>query len=375
MIKNFPMNKMLSPVGPFTTAIRSGLTKRFGSGILDPEGRRVKSPATGASQQNPFEVEWFPMEERQLDLIGDTFQKSDGRNMDHPSFTDPVYVQRRQAIGRSSKGYKMSDPIPRVDYTTEETALWGHIYKKVRPLHGLHACEQFNRNIDEFERIGLFSPHRIPQLEELNLYLKQATNWRVKPVNGILSQREFLYCLAFRTFCSTQYIRHPSKPEYTPEPDIMHEFLGHIPNFANQEICEISQLLGILSLGASDEEIQKLAAVYWFTIEFGICREKGHLKFYGAGLAGCVKEILYFARMVREHPGMFLQLDVSKAVPLDLVTQDLQPFYYVAESFEDCIRQLRQYSEQHTRRVRLRHNAVTNSFESDQTFQMKPSFI
>jgi phenylalanine-4-hydroxylase len=74
----------------------------------------------------------------------------------------------------------------------------------------------------------------------------------MKPISGILTQREYLNCLAFRIFPSTQYIRHSLNPFYTPEPDILHEYMGHAVMFANPLICDISQKMGLLSLGASD---------------------------------------------------------------------------------------------------------------------------
>lgn len=80
---------------------------------------------------------------------------------------------------------------------------------------------------------------RIPQLNELNTYLRNKTGFTLKPTHGILSQREFLNAFAFRVFCCTQYIRHHKTPEYTPEPDIVHEIVGHVPMFADPDVAVI----------------------------------------------------------------------------------------------------------------------------------------
>jgi phenylalanine-4-hydroxylase len=91
-------------------------------------------------------------------------------------------------------------------------------------------------------------------------------------VGGLLSSREFLNGLAFKVFHACQFIRHHESPFYSPEPDMIHEFIGHIPMFANQEFADFSQEIGMASLGASDEDIAKLAKVYWFTVEFGLIK-------------------------------------------------------------------------------------------------------
>lgn len=162
-------------------------------------------------------------------------------------------------------------------------------------------------------------------------------------MGGLLTQREFLNGLAFKVFHSTQYIRHASQPLYTPEPDIVHELLGHAPMFAHQDFADFSQEIGLASLGATENEINRLAAIYWFTIEFGVCKEPDGLKAYGAGILSSVGELQY------------CRSDVPKLYPLDpfVIAQShvnfpiskMQPYYFVAESFERAKQQITEYCE------------------------------
>ena len=204
---------------------------------------------------------------------------------DHPGFNDQEYKKRRDYITQIALDYNMYDKeVPRVKYTDEELSVWKYCYPKLKKHYKTRAVKEFNENLAEFEEHCGYAEDNIPQLEDISQYLQKQTGWRIRPVGGLLSQREFLNGLAFKVFHSTQYIRHHSNPEYTPEPDIVHELMGHAPMFANKDYADLSQMIGLASLGCPDMYLPRLGTLYWFTIEFGCCMEKDQRKAYGAGI-------------------------------------------------------------------------------------------
>ena len=206
---------------------------------------------------------------------------------DHPGFKDPEYRRRRDEIALLAPPLESGEPPKRVEYTESEHATWSTVYEKLTALYPTHACREF---LEVAGAIG-YRAYEVPQLADISLFLTERTGFSLQPVAGLVSAREFLGALSRRVFCATQYIRHHSEPLYTPEPDIVHELMGHAPMLAIPEFADLSQKIGEGSLTANDEQVQQLATLYWFTIEYGVLFENGKLRAYGAGLLSSFGEL------------------------------------------------------------------------------------
>eukprot|EP00884_Botryococcus_braunii_P008605 jgi/Botrbrau1/17746/Bobra.0127s0010.2 len=198
---------------------------------------------------------------------------------DHPGFHDEAYKQRRMNIGNMARAHEVGQPIPFLEYTPEEVYVWDQVLDRLCALYPTHACQEF---LDTFSLFG-FTKGQVPQLQNLSDILRERTGWQIRPVAGLLHPRDFLNGLAFKTFHSTQYMRHASNPMYTPEPDVCHELLGHVPMLADPAFCDLAYTIGVASLAANEKQIWHLTKLYWYTVEFGVVREGGEIRAFGAG--------------------------------------------------------------------------------------------
>jgi phenylalanine-4-hydroxylase len=287
---------------------------------------------------------WFPTSERAFDSIDQTvLEYGKELDADHPGFHDTAYRERRRLITENALRFKTGQPIPHVQYSAEENATWAACFSKLTELYPTHACAEYNACF----ALMNFKQDEIPQLEDVSNTLQKLTGWRIRPVAGLLSPRQFLNSLAFKIFHATQYIRHPSRPLYTAEPDVVHELLGHCPMLADPTFARFSQLIGLASLGATEDEIERLATCYWFSVEFGICKdETGALKAYGAGLLSSFGELQYSLGTDKssgspEYRPFDPPVTASQKYPITCY----QPIYFVADSFSRSCEQMLQFSK------------------------------
>ncbi|KAK9915267.1 hypothetical protein WJX75_006868 [Coccomyxa subellipsoidea] len=254
---------------------------------------------------------------------------------DHPGFKDQAYKDRRMAIADIARAHRVGDPIPRLEYTSEEVHVWNTVLRELRGLYPDGACAEFQRCFPLFD----FKEDVVPQLEDLSQILKRETGWQIRPVAGLLHPRDFLNGLAFQTFHSTQYMRHPSKPMYTPEPDLCHELLGHVPMLADPDFCDMVHSIGVASLCADDSQIWHLTKIYWFTVEFGVVLEGDEKKAFGAGILSSYGEMEH----MRTGKAYFVPFDPHAKQPKMSYKDGYQNRYFVLKSFKDGAQKLRDY--------------------------------
>ena len=230
--------------------------------------------------------------------------------------------------------YKPGLPIPAAPYTQEEHEVWRVIREALEPAHKLHACGEYLACLNLVDL-----PHdHIPQLSDVSRKVEALSGFRLEPVAGLVEPRVFLESLASGVFLSTQYIRHYSTPLYTPEPDVAHEVIGHAVTLASKRLAELNRLVGAaVKRTNSSEAHERLARVYWFTLEFGVLREDGGVKAYGSGLLSSAGELEVMGR------AELRPLDLEAASRQDFDPTTYQPILFCAGSFEEMCSRLRDY--------------------------------
>ena len=255
-------------------------------------------------------------------------------NPDHPGFRDVEYRQRRNQIAQLALNYRPGDSIPDAPYTADEHRVWQTIWQALGPAQAEHACAEYLAAIDRLR----FDPTRIPQLREVNEKVKAISGFRLEPVAGLVQPRVFLENLADGVFLCTQYIRHHSTPLYTPEPDVVHEIVGHGVTLACPQLAELNRLFGnAVKRTTSSSILEELSRIYWFTIEFGVLREGGQVKAYGTGLLSSAGELEAM------HRADMRPFDLKRAALQPYDPTHFQPVLFCADSFQQMYEGLREH--------------------------------
>jgi phenylalanine-4-hydroxylase len=247
---------------------------------------------------------------------------------DHPGANDPAYRRRRNEIAAAALAWRPGRPPPRIEYSEAEQNVWRTVRRELAPKYERYAIAEFREAV---EQVAL-PTDRVPGLDEVSARVAPLSGWRYVPAAGLVPLREFYGSLERRVFHSTQYVRHPDVPLYTPEPDIVHEVIGHGHLLATPTFGELHRLAGVATNRlADDDNVRFLSKVFWFSLEFGVVVEDGELRAYGAGILSSYGEIEEFRGM--EHR----RLDIAEMGTADYDITAYQPVLYRAGSVEEIV--------------------------------------
>jgi phenylalanine-4-hydroxylase len=222
--------------------------------------------------------------------------------------------------------------VPQVmsDYTSEQQARWSRLVERQLALIPGRACHEFLDAV--FGNPALDMRRGIPNFDDVNVALKAASNWQLVAVPGLLPDDVFFTHLANRRFPVTVWLREESEFDYIVEPDLFHDFFGHVPMLFTPIYADHLEAYGHGALKAKRlGALDWLGRLYWYTIEFGLIREGEKILAYGAGILSSPKELIYAV----ESP-------IPKRVPFDVMTSmrtkylidDVQTTYFVLDSLK-----------------------------------------
>jgi phenylalanine-4-hydroxylase len=215
-----------------------------------------------------------------------------------------------------------------IPWDQDEDITWKTLTERQDEIISTRACEQF---LEGQRRIG-FTKNKVPQHVDVNKTLRSYTGWETEVVPALIPATEFFTLLANKKFPAASFIRRREQLDYLEEPDIFHEFYGHVPLLTYKPYADYMQEFGKIALTLEGKDRFRLFRVFWFSIEFGLLRQKGAVKAYGGGILSSIHETVYA-----------IDSAVPKRVPFDALTAlrtpyriDIpQPLYYVLDRFED----------------------------------------
>ncbi|MFM7148454.1 MAG: phenylalanine 4-monooxygenase [Gemmataceae bacterium] len=253
----------------------------------------------------------------------------------HPGLGDEAYVTRRRELFALCRKHRLEElGPPLIDYTAEETRIWREVTPLLHDLHEQHACSMYL----QAKRDLAITEDEIPQLRHLSDRLRAETNIHLVPAEGALPYRTFYEYIARRGFPVTQFLRHGSHPEFTPEPDMIHDCLGHVPPLMNRDYAELLTLIGKAAASTPvGGHVLALKRFSWFSIEFGLIEDGDKVKVFGAGILSSTGEIPYslFSPEVTRRPFV-----TEEVIATDYDPSRMQDHLFIAPSLPFLRREL-----------------------------------
>jgi len=218
--------------------------------------------------------------------------------------------------------------VPQHVYTEEENDVWRILFKRQQEILKGRAIDLF---MDSMSTLGI-DAERVPSFDEVNAILMKRTGWQVVPVEGLIPDEPFFELLANRRFPAGNFIRTRDSLDYIQEPDVFHDVFGHVPLLADPTFAKYMEEYGKGGLKAAGMGMtHKIARLYWYTVEFGLIRQKDGLRIYGAGILSSPTESVFALESASPHR---IGFDVKRLLQTHYQIDDFQDNYFVIDSFE-----------------------------------------
>ena len=220
-------------------------------------------------------------------------------------------------------------------YNDEQHRVWAELVGRMLPEIEKHAARAY---LEGFEIIGL-KRDRLPDLAAISARLAPRTGWTSIPVSGFLPAPAFFEMLASRLFPTTTWLRSKDSLEYTPEPDIFHDVFGHVPMHAHAVFADFLAHYGRVCAGIEDAGVlEKLGRLFWYTVEFGLIRERGEIKVYGSGLISSHGE----CRNVMEGRCAVHDFSLDEVLHTPVKVDELHKLLFAVSSFDQVYEAMRE---------------------------------
>jgi phenylalanine-4-hydroxylase len=218
------------------------------------------------------------------------------------------------------------------DYTATEHDIWRTLYTRQLALVERYGAPEV---LFGLRALGT-EPNHIPRFDAVNRHLQAATAWRIIAVPGLIPEAQFFAHLAARSFPVSVWIREPHELDYLAEPDLFHDFFGHVPLLANPVFARFMQAYGEAGPKALVRDaVELLARVYWYTVEFGLIRTPAGLRAFGAGILSSGGETVY---SVSSPVPVRIPFDLQRVMRTQYLIDDFQRNYFVVDSFEQLFK-------------------------------------
>ena len=233
----------------------------------------------------------------------------------------------------------IGEDIEYPDYPEEDHETWRILVERQMEQLPSRACEAYMKGQEALQ----IEADRIPSLANLSRRLDDQTGWTVANVPGLIHEKDFFTLLSERKFPSTNYVRGREELDYTPAPDCFHDMFGHMPMLTQPDFADFYQLFGQAALNAEGADRPRLERFHWFTVEFGLIREHGEKRIFGAGIVSSNEEVTHaLSDDVTLHafdPEHIVEKD-------DYEVYNLQDELFVLDSFEQLVEGFRNWTTQ-----------------------------